>query len=95
MVFSNTKPRASKSSSKFPDCSADYQSTQYDDLYFLGPLGHILDFRKAAGGFIHGFRYTGMNIVQRTTSHDHSYNFPLFVGMEKPCGQMALDEQHL
>ena len=27
------------------------------DLYFAGTLTHIHDFRVAASGFIHGFRY--------------------------------------
>ena len=30
-------------------------------LFFVGPPTHSLDHRKSAGGFIHGFRYTGLN----------------------------------
>lgn len=28
-------------------------------MYVAGTAGHSVDWRKSAGGFIHGFRYTG------------------------------------
>ncbi|UJR13885.1 hypothetical protein I4U23_000892 [Adineta vaga] len=43
---------------KYPKIRSDYQSFDYDHLYFAGTLTHSLDFRKSSGGFIHGFRYT-------------------------------------
>ena len=35
-----------------------YESTNVPGLYFAGTLSHGLDWKRAAGGFIHGFRYT-------------------------------------
>ncbi|CAF1007257.1 unnamed protein product [Rotaria sp. Silwood1] len=42
---------------KYPKIRYDYQSFDYDHLYFAGTLIHSIDFRKSSGGFIHGFRY--------------------------------------
>lgn len=38
----------------------NYESVENPHMYFAGTNTHSLDFRKSAGGFIHGFRYTGM-----------------------------------
>lgn len=35
-----------------------YESINVPGLYFAGVLGHGKDYRRSAGGFIHGFRYT-------------------------------------
>ncbi|CAN7978129.1 unnamed protein product, partial [Ixodes persulcatus] len=42
---------------KFPLINGDYESANVPGMYFVGAASHSLDFRKAAGGFIHGFRY--------------------------------------
>lgn len=33
--------------------------------HLVGAMAHSLDFRKSSGGFIHGFRYSGMFSIQR------------------------------
>ena len=43
---------------KFPHIKYNYESESVDDMFFAGTSTHSLDFRKSAGGFIHGFRYT-------------------------------------
>ncbi|KAF6036631.1 hypothetical protein EB796_005078 [Bugula neritina] len=43
---------------KFPHIQHTYESVQVPGLFFAGTSTHSLDFRKSAGGFIHGFRYT-------------------------------------
>jgi len=45
--------------SKYPKIDHSYQSVDYPGLYYAGAATHSLDLRKSAGGFIHGFRYTG------------------------------------
>ena len=45
--------------SKFPRIDHDYQLTGVPNVYIAGVAAHSLDFRKSAGGFIHGLRYTG------------------------------------
>jgi thioredoxin reductase len=42
---------------KHPSLKAHYESTNVKGLFFLGTLAHSHDFKKASGGFIHGFRY--------------------------------------
>jgi thioredoxin reductase len=42
---------------KYPHVTTRYQSSNNDNLYFIGSLMHSLDFKKSSGGFIHGFRY--------------------------------------
>ena len=43
---------------KFIKQTSEYESVNISNLYCLGAQMHALDFGKAAGGFIHGFRWT-------------------------------------
>ncbi|KAK3862612.1 hypothetical protein Pcinc_031546, partial [Petrolisthes cinctipes] len=43
---------------KYPGIKHNYEAKNVPGLYFAGTNTHSLDFRKSAGGFIHGFRYT-------------------------------------
>lgn len=43
---------------KFPAVTARYESVNVPGLFFAGALAHSLDWKRSAGGFIHGFRYT-------------------------------------
>jgi hypothetical protein len=55
---------------KYPEIKSNYESTNNNNLYFIGSLMHSLDYRISSGGFIHGFRYlikTFMNM---------NYNIP-------------------
>jgi len=38
--------------------NGQYESINVKNLFFAGTLSHGKDFRRSAGGFIHGFRYT-------------------------------------
>ena len=33
--------------------------TYYNVAIIVGAVSHAVDYRRSAGGFIHGFRYTG------------------------------------
>ena len=47
----------------------EYQSVNVPGLHFAGALSHGKDFKRSAGGFIHGFRYTARalyNILMAT-----------------------------
>jgi len=46
---------------KFPSINQNYESKDHTGMFIAGTASHSLDFRKSAGGFIHGFRYTGKN----------------------------------
>jgi thioredoxin reductase len=54
---SNVRPVLNRDG-KYPQQSRTYQSRNVKGLYFAGALAHELDFKRSAGGFIHGFRYT-------------------------------------
>lgn len=43
---------------KYAVMDHEYQSINVPGLYFAGSLAHGKDFKRSAGGFIHGFRYT-------------------------------------
>eukprot|EP01138_Halocafeteria_seosinensis_P004227 gb/GECG01004323.1/.p1 GENE.gb/GECG01004323.1/~~gb/GECG01004323.1/.p1 ORF type:complete len:1199 (+),score=106.52 gb/GECG01004323.1/:1-3597(+) len=43
---------------KFPIITPRYESVNNEGMYFVGTASHSIDVRVAAGGFIHGFRYT-------------------------------------
>lgn len=43
---------------KYPQIKPNYESRGTRGLFVLGTASHSVDFRKSAGGFIHGFRYT-------------------------------------
>jgi Pyridine nucleotide-disulphide oxidoreductase len=43
---------------KHPDITPAFESVNVPGLFFVGTLAHAKDFKKASGGFIHGFRYT-------------------------------------
>ena len=45
---------------KYPFILNNYRGASFKNIYFAGTLAHSLDYRKSAGGFIHGFRYTSM-----------------------------------
>eukprot|EP00058_Branchiostoma_floridae_P010972 XP_002596460.1 hypothetical protein BRAFLDRAFT_103224 [Branchiostoma floridae] len=49
---------------KYPAIKPNYESMNVEGLFFAGTNTHSLDFRKSAGGFIHGFRYTTLRTTQ-------------------------------
>jgi thioredoxin reductase len=42
---------------RFPQQTSEWESTNVKELYFVGTLTQMRDFKKSASGFIHGFRY--------------------------------------
>ncbi|XP_008054469.1 FAD-dependent oxidoreductase domain-containing protein 2 [Carlito syrichta] len=55
---------------KYPLVRASYESKGSRGLFILGTASHSVDYRKSAGGFIHGFRYTA-RVVHRLLEHRH------------------------
>ncbi|XP_064406922.1 FAD-dependent oxidoreductase domain-containing protein 2-like [Halichondria panicea] len=43
---------------KYPRIHSNYQAVGIPNFFIAGTSSHSLDFKKSAGGFIHGFRYT-------------------------------------
>jgi thioredoxin reductase len=77
-IFTNeSKPDMGKGRrKKFPMINADFQSKVTPNLYFAGTNTHSLDFRKSAGGFIHGFRYTARALHRILEQRNHDAHWP-------------------
>jgi hypothetical protein len=57
MYTSQARPQL-QPNRKFPALTAEWESVNVKNLYFAGAASHGRDHKRAAGGFIHGFRYT-------------------------------------
>ncbi|XP_005100558.2 FAD-dependent oxidoreductase domain-containing protein 2 [Aplysia californica] len=58
-VFNQTAVSRGKfRAKKYPAIKHNYESVDSTGMFYAGTASHSLDFRKSAGGFIHGFRYT-------------------------------------
>jgi hypothetical protein len=49
---------------RYPVLTSKYEAVGVPGLYFAGTLTHGKDFKRAAGGFVHGFRYTARALVR-------------------------------
>ncbi|PIK47442.1 putative FAD-dependent oxidoreductase domain-containing protein 2 [Apostichopus japonicus] len=75
-IFENdTAPEASYSG-KYPNIKPDYGAEGIPGMYFAGTNSHSLDFRKSAGGFIHGFRYTARALHHILEYRNHQVPWP-------------------
>ena len=76
------RPRACRStpgrtrSGKFPKISGEHESRSHQGVFFVGALGHSLDYRTTSGGFIHGFRYTARAVYRGLHERPHHEEWP-------------------
>ena len=62
---------------RFPAVSSsDYESVNVPGLHFTGNLAHSLDYKSAAGGFVHGFRYTARALARILLERDGVAEYP-------------------
>ena len=61
---------------KYPAMTAHYESTNVNGMFFAGSAAHARDYRRAAGGFIHGFRYTAQALVRDLLRRYHGQPWP-------------------
>ena len=52
---------------RMPAVTPWYEGRGTPGLFVLGTAAHSRDYRSSAGGFIHGFRYTGEGLVPEGT----------------------------
>lgn len=52
-------PNSDNAKGRLPGLTAWYEGLNTPDLFVLGTAAHSRDYRLSAGGFVHGFRYTG------------------------------------
>ncbi|KAK3598860.1 hypothetical protein CHS0354_008608 [Potamilus streckersoni] len=62
---------------KYPAIGNDYESVSMKGVFLAGSASHSLDFRKSAGGFIHGFRYTGRVLHRLLEWRYHQVPWPI------------------
>lgn len=72
LKISHPKGRAKK----YPSIKHNYESAEHPGMFFAGTASHSLDFRKSAGGFIHGFRYTARALFRLLQWRYHSMPWP-------------------
>ncbi|KAM6285631.1 FAD-dependent oxidoreductase domain-containing protein 2 [Spheniscus humboldti] len=61
---------------KYPQIKPSYESRSTRGLFVLGTASHSVDFRKSAGGFIHGFRYTTRAVHRLLENRHHGVPWP-------------------
>lgn len=52
-------PNSENAKGRLPQLTPWYEGVNTPDLFVLGTAAHSRDYRASAGGFVHGFRYTG------------------------------------
>lgn len=61
---------------RFPEQDATWQSTNIENLYFVGTLMQMRDFKKYMSGFIHGFRYNIRTLSRVLEARFHGVPYP-------------------
>ncbi|KAG9483411.1 hypothetical protein GDO78_009367, partial [Eleutherodactylus coqui] len=61
---------------KYPSLKSNYETKHSQGLFVVGTAGHGMDFRKSAGGFIHGFRYTARAVHRVMENRYHNIPWP-------------------
>ncbi|XP_069823501.1 FAD-dependent oxidoreductase domain-containing protein 2 [Dendropsophus ebraccatus] len=61
---------------KYPFLKPNYEAKHSQGLFVVGTASHSIDFRKSAGGFIHGFRYTARSVHRMMENRYHSVPWP-------------------
>ncbi|XP_069346252.1 FAD-dependent oxidoreductase domain-containing protein 2 isoform X2 [Eulemur rufifrons] len=71
---------------KYPLIRASYESKGSRGLFILGTASHSVDYRRSAGGFIHGFRYTARAVHRLLEYRHHGIAWP---STELPITQLT------
>lgn len=61
---------------KYPKLTSNFSAVDVPGLYFAGTLTHGLDFRRSAGGFVHGFRYTARALFRGLEEKNFGVQWP-------------------
>ncbi|XP_075689623.1 FAD-dependent oxidoreductase domain-containing protein 2 isoform X2 [Rhinoderma darwinii] len=61
---------------KYPLLNPNYEAKHNRGLFVVGTASHGIDFRKSAGGFIHGFRYTVRSVHRMMENRYHNIPWP-------------------
>eukprot|EP00658_Telonema_sp_P-2_P076801 TRINITY_DN6801_c0_g1_i8.p1 TRINITY_DN6801_c0_g1~~TRINITY_DN6801_c0_g1_i8.p1 ORF type:complete len:791 (+),score=140.24 TRINITY_DN6801_c0_g1_i8:152-2524(+) len=61
---------------KYAVMTSEYESVNVPNLHFAGTLSHGKDWKRSAGAFIHGFRYTARALHRILEKKHHGANWP-------------------
>lgn len=61
---------------RFPAQTSEWESINVKDLFFVGVLTHMRDFKKKQSGFIHGFRYNIRALHRMLEFKYHNHPLP-------------------
>lgn len=77
---------------KFPSLSCEWESTNRSDMFFIGTLMQMRDYKKTTSGFIHGFRYNVQAFSKLINARFHDEPWPSTV---LPFNSESLSEKLL
>ena len=75
-MYDDTVKPLMQPNGKFAIMTNAYESVNVPGLHFVGNLGHGKDFKRSAGGFIHGFRYTARVLERLLGWRYHGDDWP-------------------
>lgn len=61
---------------RFPAQTSEWESTNVPNLFFVGTLTQMRDFKKTTSGFIHGFRYNARALHRMLERKFHDNDWP-------------------
>jgi len=76
MFDPKTMPIQTTVKGKYPVIYDTYEVPTVPGLFFAGTLAHSLDFKKSAGGFIHGFRYAVRSLFRSFEAETEGVPWP-------------------
>jgi hypothetical protein len=68
---------AEDAAGRYPAVASNFESPNIPGLFAAGSLAHYRDFKKSAGGFIHGFRYTARTLVRYLRERYNGVEYPV------------------
>ncbi|CAK0798717.1 unnamed protein product [Prorocentrum cordatum] len=75
-IFDASVPVSTSHAGKYPEITAGWEVRGVPGLYVAGTLTHSLDFRRSAGGFVHGFRYSARALFRLLEEKNHGVAWP-------------------
>uniref|UniRef100_A0A3Q3DM39 FAD-dependent oxidoreductase domain containing 2 n=1 Tax=Hippocampus comes TaxID=109280 RepID=A0A3Q3DM39_HIPCM len=69
-------PKSKNAKGRLPRVTAWYEGHDTPGLFVLGAAAHSRDYRKSAGGFVHGFRYTVRAVHHLLEQRHHRTPWP-------------------
>jgi len=78
---------------KYPALKDSYESANVNNLFFAGTLSHAHDYKKSAGGFVHGFRYTARALYRMLRLNHHGVRWEAQSELDSSARAVALAMQ--